>query len=79
MALAKCVFCGREEDDFKGVYLIKNEGLTVYFCSSKCFKNANKLKRDKKKVRWTEAHRITRNKRLNSVETVKPAVKKSKK
>ncbi len=58
----KCVFCGREESIHKGLHLIKNDGSVNYFCSSKCRRNAINLKRDKRKVRWTEAFHLTRNK-----------------
>ena len=55
--MVKCSFCGREEYSFKGVHLIKNDGSIWYFCSSKCWFNALKLKRDKRKVRWTVAYK----------------------
>lgn len=58
MAIAKCIFCGVEQEDFMGTYFIKNDGLVHYYCSSKCYKNHLKLHRDKKKVRWTESHKI---------------------
>ena len=57
--MTKCVFCGREEYDFMGVHLIKNDGVVDYYCSEKCRKNALKLKRDKRKLKWTEAYRVT--------------------
>ncbi|RMD67664.1 hypothetical protein D6817_00930 [Candidatus Pacearchaeota archaeon] len=60
--MTKCSFCGKEERPFRGVHLIKNTGAVVYFCSSKCRRNALKLKRDKKKVRWTEAFHERREK-----------------
>ena len=41
-----------------GVHLIKNDGTVAYFCSSKCRRNALNLKRDKKKIKWTEFYRI---------------------
>ena len=56
--MVKCVFCGREEYSFKGIHLIKNDGSVNFFCSSKCKKNAIKLKRDKKKLKWTNFNRI---------------------
>jgi large subunit ribosomal protein L24e len=55
--MTKCVFCGSEENPFKGVHLIKNDGSVNFFCSSKCRKNAIKLNRDKKKLKWTQAYR----------------------
>jgi len=56
--MVKCTYCGREEALFKGIHLITNEGVVQYLCSSKCRKNAFKLKRDKRKLKWTEAYRI---------------------
>lgn len=63
MPIAKCVFCGKEQDDFKGVYYIKNDGTTNYYSSSKCMKSHLNLKRDKKKLKWTEAFHTMREKR----------------
>lgn len=63
--MTKCVFCGKEEKDFKGTSLIKNDGSVNYFCSSKCMKNSGNLNRDKRKVRWAEAFHITREKARN--------------
>lgn len=51
--MTKCTFCGKEEQPFKGVHLICNDGTISYFCSSKCRKNSLKLRRDKKKLKWT--------------------------
>jgi len=60
--MTKCSFCGKEERAFKGIHLIKNTGVIAYFCSSKCQKNSIKLKRDKRKLKWTEAFHTTRRK-----------------
>ena len=59
--MVKCVFCGREEYPHIGLHLIQNDGNIVYYCSSKCRKNALKLKRDRIKTRWTEGYRLARN------------------
>jgi ribosomal protein L24E len=64
MTKTKCVFCGVEQEDYKGVYLMKNDGSANYYSSHKCVINHTKLKRDKKKIRWTEAFHITREKRI---------------
>ena len=56
--MTKCTFCGKEQSYFKGINLIKNDGSIDYFCSSKCRRNYLNLKRDKRKVKWTEAFRI---------------------
>ena len=59
--MVKCVFCGREEYPHLGLHIIQNDGNIVYYCSSKCRKNALKLGRDRIKTRWTEGYRIARN------------------
>lgn len=69
--MTKCVFCGREESPFRGVHLITNDGFVNFYCSSKCRKNALNLKRDRKKVAWTEAHRIASQKAMATAELVK--------
>ena len=60
--MTKCTFCGKEQHSSRGIHLIRNMGAVNYFCSSKCRKNSEKLGRDKRKVRWTEAFHITREK-----------------
>ncbi len=64
MTLAKCVFCGCEQEDYLGTYLIKNDGTINYYCSSKCRKNHLKLRRDKRRLKWTVAFRETRARHL---------------
>lgn len=56
--MTKCSFCGFEQNPVFGLHLINNDGTISYFCSSKCRKNNLHLKRDKKKLKWTEAHGI---------------------
>ncbi|MEK6819105.1 MAG: 50S ribosomal protein L24e [Nanoarchaeota archaeon] len=63
--MTKCVFCGAETSFFKGINLIKNVGVVEFYCSRKCKMNSIKLKRDKRKLKWTEAFHITRNKARN--------------
>ena len=60
--MTKCSFCGKEAHYFQGVNLIKNDGNVDFFCSSKCRKNDLNLERDKRKIKWTEAYRIVRDK-----------------
>lgn len=64
--MAKCIFCGIERPDFTGVFLLKNDGTTVFYCSSKCRKNHLKLERDKRNLKWTEAYRVSLAKRLET-------------
>lgn len=72
--MAKCIFCGVEQPDFKGTFLIKNDGTTVYYCSTKCRKNHLKLKRDKRKLKWTEAFHLTREKKRGKDELMKDKI-----
>tara|TARA_Y100000034_G_C6618701_1_gene269674 strand:- start:148 stop:372 length:225 start_codon:yes stop_codon:yes gene_type:complete len=60
--MVKCIFCGKDEKEHKGIHLLRNDGAISYFCSSKCRKNVTNLKRDKRKIRWTEAFHETREK-----------------
>ncbi|MCD6403159.1 MAG: hypothetical protein J7K98_02425 [Candidatus Aenigmarchaeota archaeon] len=41
---------------------VKNSGEIFYFCSSKCEKNW-RMKRDPKKLKWTEAYRKMKEKK----------------
>lgn len=72
--MVKCVFCGKDEDSFRGLHLLKNDGSVAYYCSSKCRKNALKLGRDKRRVKWTEAYKI---KLAEEIEKTKREAKKA--
>ncbi|MEK6843926.1 MAG: 50S ribosomal protein L24e [Nanoarchaeota archaeon] len=61
--MVKCSFCGKEEYAFKGLHLIKSDGSIAYFCSSKCRFNALKLRRDKRKIKWTSAFQELKSKK----------------
>ena len=52
----KCDFCGKEIPFGTGLMYAKKDGKVLYFCSSKCMKNAVKLKRDPKLTRWSKMH-----------------------
>jgi len=56
--MVKCIFCGKKESPNNGIHLVLNDGSISYFCSSKCRKNALKLRRDKKRLKWTEAYKL---------------------
>ena len=74
----KCAFTGKEEYDFKGIHLLKNDGTVEYYSSGKAFKNARKLKRDKRKLKWTEAYRIARKKVIEGEAKIRKAENSSK-
>lgn len=49
----KCSFCGSAIKLGTGTMYVKNDGVTMNFCSSKCRKNMVKLGRDPRKLKWT--------------------------
>jgi large subunit ribosomal protein L24e len=49
-----CSFCGHEFPPSTGMMYVKNDGTTLWFCSSKCRKSSIELKRDSRKVKWTK-------------------------
>ncbi len=50
--MPRCSFCKQTYEFPRGLTLILNDGNIMYFCSSKCKKNALELRRDNKRVRW---------------------------
>ena len=75
--MTKCIFCGKDEHNFKGLNIVGNDGVVRYYCSSKCRKNSLKLRRDRRKVKWTEAFHETRNK-MRDKERIKSEAEKEK-
>ncbi len=53
----KCAFCGREIPKGEGILYVRANGQVLYFCSHKCKANYLKLRRNPRKVKWTEAYR----------------------
>lgn len=49
--MPKCSFCGENYEFPRGLTLALNDGVVLYFCSSKCRKNF-KLGRKSKKLKW---------------------------
>jgi len=50
----QCSFCGETIPPGTGIMYVKIDGSTLWFCSSKCRKNAIELKRDARKLKWTK-------------------------
>ncbi len=48
-----CFFCGGKIKPGSGIMYVDKTGKVLFFCSSKCRKNALKLKRDPRKLKWT--------------------------
>lgn len=53
--MPKCSFCNENISKGTGVMLVKKDGKTLFFCSSKCEKNLLKLKRKPQNQRWVVA------------------------
>lgn len=53
--MADCTFCDDPVKKGTGIIYSKKDGTLFYFCSSKCKKNALKLKREGRRQNWTEA------------------------
>jgi len=49
----ECDYCGGDIEPGTGTMLIRNDGSTVDFCSSKCENNAD-LGREARNLEWTE-------------------------
>lgn len=60
METKRCSFCKVKISQGTGKMLVKKDGAIMYFCSSKCEKNALKLKRSPRKVRWVTSKKKTR-------------------
>jgi len=51
--MAYCSFCNNEMLRGTGEIYVLHDGKTLNFCSSKCKRNATKLKREGRLVKWT--------------------------
>jgi len=54
MLTKSCSFCNRPIAKGSGTMLAKNDGTVLWSCSSKCKKNLLVLKRDPRKLKWTD-------------------------
>ncbi|WP_455367528.1 50S ribosomal protein L24e [[Eubacterium] cellulosolvens] len=51
----KCSFCGKSYSQGTGFMYVRNDGTLLHFCSSKCKRSVG-LKRDSRKLKWTQYH-----------------------
>lgn len=51
-----CSFCNRKIKTATGIMLVKNDGSIIYLCSAKCRKNMFKLKREPRRLKWTNKY-----------------------
>ncbi|MHA1222033.1 MAG: 50S ribosomal protein L24e [Candidatus Heimdallarchaeaceae archaeon] len=52
----KCSYCGKEIEPGRGMLYVQRTGSVLYFCSNKCKKSQIVLKRDPKRLKWTERY-----------------------
>ena len=52
----KCSYCGKEIEPGTGMLFVQRAGSVLYFCSNKCKKSQISMKRDPKKLKWTERY-----------------------
>lgn len=55
-SLRNCSFCGRHVTTGQGIMHVRNDGQVQWTCSSKCKKNLRVLRRDPRKLKWTERY-----------------------
>ena len=65
-----CSFCKKSYKEPRGLTVFTFDGRSVYFCSSKCRRNAD-LKRDPKKVNWVKREKKMKNVEQGSVKEAK--------
>ena len=56
ISLRNCFFCGQRIASATGIMLVKNDGSIQWTCSNKCKKNLRNLKRDPRKMKWTNKY-----------------------
>jgi len=49
-----CSFCGRSIEPGTGIMYVTKRGDIYWFCSSKCYKNFIKLRRNPNKLAWVK-------------------------
>ncbi|AFU60264.1 50S ribosomal protein L24e [Candidatus Nitrososphaera gargensis Ga9.2] len=51
-----CAFCGRSIPGGTGTMHVRNDGRILWTCSTKCSKNMFVIRRDPRKLKWTEKY-----------------------
>ena len=64
----ECDYCGDDIEPGTGTMLVRVDGATVHYCSSKCEKNAE-LGREARNLEWTEAGGGHREQAIEDAET----------
>lgn len=51
-----CSFCGRSIPGGRGTMHVRNDGRILWTCSKKCDKNLFVIRREPRKLKWTEKY-----------------------
>ncbi|MGC8631225.1 MAG: 50S ribosomal protein L24e [Thermoprotei archaeon] len=62
MRTYNCSFCGKAITPGTGITYVRNDGVVLHFCSSKCKRNMLELHRSPKKVKWIIKRQATEKK-----------------
>lgn len=50
----RCSFCGDEFPAGTGLMYVRNDGTILWYCSSKCRKSSVDMRRDSRRLKWTQ-------------------------
>ncbi len=50
----RCSFCGDEFPAGTGIMYVRNDGTVLWYCSSKCRKSSVDMRRDSRRLKWTQ-------------------------
>ena len=71
-----CAFSGEKIPRGRGLMYVLKDGKILWFKNSKCQKNFVSLKRNPRKIKWTQAYRDMNKKGTVEKKAVSPATKK---
>ena len=72
-----CSFCKKNYENPRGLTVFTFDGRSVFYCSSKCRRNAD-LKRDPRKVNWVKKEKKDK-KKVRAIKQMEKEEKKEKK
>lgn len=64
MEIRHCSFCGSRIEPGTGKMFVRRDGSVLYFESSKCERNFLKLRREPRRVLWTDKGREQKDQRI---------------
>ena len=64
-----CSFCKKNYENPRGLTVFTIDGRSVFYCSSKCRKNAD-LNRDPRKVNWVKREKKEKKEKINKYKPI---------